>query len=854
MPLDIGTLMAHIGVDTIGMTKAERKVDNSTRKMRKDLLQTKKATHMLRNAFIGLGGVLTIAGIARISSSVVKLGANFESSMATVRGVMRATDKDFKALTSSALEMGEKTAWSASQSAEALKFMGMAGFTAQQAIEALPGVLNLASAAGIDLGRASDIVTDSLTAMGLGVQDLTRFNDVMVGTMTRSNTNLEMMGESMKYSAPIAKQLGMEVESLAAMIGVLANSGIKASDAGTDLRQAMIRNSKAAKVLGTDSEDLSGTLRAAKDAGWGLNEVVANYGILASKSVLVLMDQIDAYEDLEKTLHNVAGESEALAKIKLDTLTGDFLLLKSTIESVGLASFDAIKGDLRGGVQDTIEYIRNNKQGVVDFVEDIKDMVVSLGPMVKSMAKILQQTVQIVTWFNSMGDVPEDELVTAHLTKQLKEAQVQLAYLERGPNLIDRLFGDEGERQQKIEVVKKQIESLTKTLARQRITKPEEWGAVMATPGGAEDTTDKKIAAKPKPILTALSQEEIQERVNMERNLNERLKELTMGTFEFKKWQREQDLLDVETKVGKESDLYKQAYAVYLEEIRVLNEGKAEIEQEQAIKVAEEIIAAGEKRMELMDSLHMREMQATYDQFELRRAVLAEENTMMQEKYANDEAMLVQWGNTYAGVLAKIDSDHTAFADSQMAKTETLMESMGNAMQGWASSWSSGLNDMLWGADTTFADIAESFAKMITQMFIQKAIIEPFMQSMSGGMGGGGGWGALFSAVVSKGHGGGIVGPGFGTPMRVDPSIFLNAPLLHRGLMKDEFPAILQKGEKVIPKGVEVPEKETPSGGQGFNVIFLMDPKEIGKYADENTVIQHIGNNASTINRILKNG
>jgi len=271
--------------------------------------------------------------------------------MATVSGVMRASEKDTEKLSDAAKLMGQTTEWTAQNSAEALRFMGMAGYSAGDAIRALPGLLNLASAAGTDLALVSDIVTDSLTAMGMGVDELSRFNDVLIGTITRSNTDIPKLGESLKYVAPIASQLGYDIEQVAAMLGILANAGIKASDAGTDLRKAMLENIDASKKLGTSENDLIGTLKAAKAAGWGVNEIVKNYGILASKSVLVIMDQIDEYENLEKQLHSVNGETDALAQKKLDTVIGDFNLLKSAIEGIGLSIFEFIEKPLRGVTQ-----------------------------------------------------------------------------------------------------------------------------------------------------------------------------------------------------------------------------------------------------------------------------------------------------------------------------------------------------------------------------------------------------------------------------------------------------------------------------------------------------------------------
>lgn len=346
--------------------------ENRTKLFGKKVSSTIKS---VSSSFVSLAGP---AGVAAFTISMTRTGARFESQMATVRGVMRASDSDFKALTNAAKLMGETTEWSASESASALEFMGMAGYSASQAIESLPGVLDLATAGGLQLGRASDIVTDSLTAMGMGVDDLSRFNDVLIGTITRSNTNIEMMGESLKYSAPIASQYGYEIEQLAAMIGTLANAGIKASDAGTDLRQAMVRNKKAAKELGTAETDLIGTLKAAKEAGWGVNEVTENYGMIASKSVLVLMNQLETYEKLEKQLHNVSGETEKLAGIKLDTLTGDFDLLKSTMESVKNEAYETLNGVLREGVRRLTEDIRNGKDNVINLAENIGGLLEKL--------------------------------------------------------------------------------------------------------------------------------------------------------------------------------------------------------------------------------------------------------------------------------------------------------------------------------------------------------------------------------------------------------------------------------------------------------------------------------------------
>ncbi len=368
-------------LQNVGMAaeKTGRKSEKFFNRVDQAISKTNSSVKKLKSLLLKAGATIVAF---KAGSDLVKTGANFESQMASVSAVMRASADEEKKLGEAALEMGQKTRWSASESAKALEYMGMAGYSSSQAIKALPGVLDLATAAGMDLGHASDIVTDSLTAMGLVVNQLAMFNDVLVGTSVRANTNISMLGETLKYSAPIASQLGYNIRQLSAMAGILANSGIKASDAGTDLRQAMVRNKDAAKELGTEQNDLIGTLEAAKKAGWGVNEVTEKYGLIASKSVLVLMNQLEEYKKLEKQLHKVSGETKKIAEIKLDTLTGDFEILKSTLESTKLGIFAEIKESTRSGVQALTALVKKAGPYLISFaanLELIASGLVTLG-------------------------------------------------------------------------------------------------------------------------------------------------------------------------------------------------------------------------------------------------------------------------------------------------------------------------------------------------------------------------------------------------------------------------------------------------------------------------------------------
>ncbi len=362
----------------------DKDIDQSEKKFKQFGSSTDKVANKIAQSLFGI-----VIAAGAVSAATVKIGVNFEKEMAVVEAVSRASAKDFADLTAIAREMGSVTEWSATQSASALKFMSMAGFTAAQSIAALPGVLDLATAGQLDLARATDIATDTLTAMGLEVTDLARLNDVMIATTTRTNTNINMLGESFKYVAPIAGQLNYSIEQTSSMLGILANSGIKASDAGTDLRKAMLMTAKAVKSLGMDEgSDLIDVLKEMRKRQFSVNEVQSQFGIVATKSVLVLMKQIGAYEDLTKTLKNSKGEAKKVADIMRDTLSGSFKALGSSMEENALKLFNIMKDDLRDIVQLALETSKafgkwvENTDAIVEFVEflrDIKNIVVDIS-------------------------------------------------------------------------------------------------------------------------------------------------------------------------------------------------------------------------------------------------------------------------------------------------------------------------------------------------------------------------------------------------------------------------------------------------------------------------------------------
>lgn len=206
----------------------------------------------------------TIRSIAAPIEAAVKTAMSFEAAMSKVKAITMADNEETKQLTDTARELGEKTQYTASQAAEAMSFLGMAGWKTNQIIAGMPGLLNLAAAGGTDLAKTADIVSDDLTAFGLDAEAAGHMADVYAVAITKTNTNVEMLGETMKYAAPVAHAFGVSMEETAALAGLMANSGIKASNAGTALRSGFLRLEGPPKMaanalaqLGMTAQDLT---------------------------------------------------------------------------------------------------------------------------------------------------------------------------------------------------------------------------------------------------------------------------------------------------------------------------------------------------------------------------------------------------------------------------------------------------------------------------------------------------------------------------------------------------------------------------------------------------------------------
>ena len=225
MALKVGELYASFGIDSKGVSKDISSINKQCTSIGKGLAITGAA----------LSASIT-KPVVSAAKDIIKTGANFDYQMSRVKAISGATEEEFNGIRKEALRMAAGTSFTAQQTGEALEYMGMAGWKADQMVAGLPAILDLAAASGEDLGTVSDIVTDALTAFGLKAEDASMFADVLAAASTSANTNVGMMGQSFKYVAPLAGSMGYSIQDMAVALGLMANAGIKSTQAGTSLR------------------------------------------------------------------------------------------------------------------------------------------------------------------------------------------------------------------------------------------------------------------------------------------------------------------------------------------------------------------------------------------------------------------------------------------------------------------------------------------------------------------------------------------------------------------------------------------------------------------------------------------
>lgn len=324
-----------------------------------------------------------VDGIKNLVGNVIELGQNFTSTMSEVSAISGATGEDFEKLEACAREYGATTVFSASNAAEALKYMSLAGWDADQSTSALGGVLNLAAASGMELGAASDMVTDYLSAFAMEAGDAAYFADLLSYAQSHSNTTAEALGEAYKNCAANLNAAGQDVETVTSLLEGMANQGYKGSEAGTAMAAIMrdITNGMkdgAIKIGETsvavmdaqgnfrDLTDILTEVEAATNGMGDAERAVALSSTFTADSTkglnLILNEGMDKIAGYEEELRGASGSAEEMANIMNDNLSGDVAAMNSAFEELGLKIYDALESKLRAGVQ----FITN---GVIPAIE-----------------------------------------------------------------------------------------------------------------------------------------------------------------------------------------------------------------------------------------------------------------------------------------------------------------------------------------------------------------------------------------------------------------------------------------------------------------------------------------------------
>ena len=374
------------------------------------------------------------AGVTALGTIAVKTGADFDSAMSKVAAVSGATGSEMDALREKAREMGSKTKFSASEAADAMNYMAMAGWKTNDMLSGIEGIMNLAAASGEDLASTSDIVTDALTAFGLSASDSGHFADILAAASSNANTNVSMMGETFKYAAPVLGSLGYSAEDSATAIGLMANAGIKSSQAGTALRAAITNLAKPTDTVASAMEQYGISLTDSSGKMYSLRELMEQlrqklgglseaeqaqaaaslFGKEAMSGMLAIINGSPA--DFEKlsnaidtcsdTVDGYNGTTEKMAAVMQDNLAGQVTILKSQLEELAISFSDILMPTIRSivsRIQELVDKLNQLDPQTKETIAKIALVAAALDPMLVVLGKTISS---VGTVFSAVSKLP----------------------------------------------------------------------------------------------------------------------------------------------------------------------------------------------------------------------------------------------------------------------------------------------------------------------------------------------------------------------------------------------------------------------------------------------------------------
>lgn len=377
------------------------------------------------------------SAISQIPQKMVEIGSQFESSMSQVAATMgiSTASAEFEQLSAAAREAGETTKFTASQAGEALNYLALAGYNAEKACAALPTVLNLAAAGGMELGRASDMVTDSMSALGLSMDELEGFSDKLARTAQRSNTDVSQLGEAILTLGATGRQVSGGVTEINTVLGVLADNGIKGAEGGTALRNILTSLSAPTKkareeldALGVSAYDDAGKLRALPDIfadlkaaleqlpdsekNAALKTIFNKYDLAAANNLLGT--SAERFEELAREIENSSGAAQEMSDTMNDNLAGDITICQSALEGLAITAEQKFNGAMREAVQavtgDIGELTKQLKNG--ELGESADKLAESFSKLLVSGTDVLANDVipAVVSGINYVVDHGEEIL------------------------------------------------------------------------------------------------------------------------------------------------------------------------------------------------------------------------------------------------------------------------------------------------------------------------------------------------------------------------------------------------------------------------------------------------------------
>ena len=431
MAVDVGSAVGYLDLDISGFLAGLRSAQSEADTASKNI-----ATK-IGNNLSSAGKSLTSAGstltksvtvpIVGAGTAVVKLSSDFEAAMSKVSAISGATGSDLDALNQKAQEMGAKTKFSATESAEAFTYMAMAGWKTEDMLQGIDGIMALAAADGLDLATTSDIVTDALTAFGLSASDSGHFADVLAKAASNANTNVTLLGESFKYAAPVAGALGYSAEDTAIALGLMANAGIKGSQGGTALRSSLSRLIKPADDAATLMEKYGLSMTNADGSMKSLGQVMdmlrnnmgdlteaeqaqaaaTLFGQEAMSGMLSIINASDKdYEKLTSAVYDADGAAQEMADTMLDNLGGQLTLLKSALEGLAI-QFGEI---LLPYIKQFVTWLQNLTQKLQNLTPEQKEQIVKWAAVAASIGPVLLVVGKLVTGIGglitTLGKIP----------------------------------------------------------------------------------------------------------------------------------------------------------------------------------------------------------------------------------------------------------------------------------------------------------------------------------------------------------------------------------------------------------------------------------------------------------------